>query len=490
MPTSLPSRARRTGHRATFAVLAAAVAAFALLQSLVTPVLATIQHDLDTDQATVTWVLTAYLLSASIFTPIVGRIGDAVGKERMLLATLVALGAGSLLAALATDVRVLILARVVQGIGGGVLPLAFGIVRDEFPREKVAGAVGVLAALTAVGGGLGIVLAGPIVDALDYHWLFWIPLAIVVLAAIATYALVPPSPVRTPGRISVLPAALLSAWLVCLLLALSEGPAWGWASARVLGLLVAAVVLAAGWVAAEQRSAAPLIDLQMMRLPAVWTTNLVALLVGVGMYATFGFLPQFLQTPEEAGYGFGSSVTESGLILLPWSATMFAVGLASGRLVAGYGAKAVVLAGTTVAVVPFLLMAFAHGAVWQLCLATAVLGVGFGLAFSAMSSLIVDAVPSEQTGVASGMNANIRTIGGSIGAAVMSSIVTANATPEGLPTEAGYTWGFAALAGAGVAAALAALLIPRVRQTAHSDEPEHPELALVAAGTVVGDKSE
>ncbi|NHC45824.1 MFS transporter [Motilibacter aurantiacus] len=476
-------------HRVTFAVLAAAVAAFALLQSLVTPVLATIQHDLGTDQATATWVLTAYLLSASIFTPIVGRIGDAVGKERMLLVTLSALGAGSLLAALATDVRVLIAARVVQGIGGGVLPLAFGIVRDEFPRERVAGAVGALAALMAVGGGLGIVLAGPIVSALDYHWLFWFPLIIVSLAALATYALVPASPVRTPGRVSVLPAALLSAWLVCLLLPVSQGHTWGWGSVRVLGLLAAAVALAVAWAAAEQRSDAPLIDLAMMRLPAVWTTNLVALLIGVGMYATFGFLPQFLQTPASAGYGFGSSITESGLILLPWSVTMFAAGLASGRLVARHGAKAVVLAGSCVAVVPFLLMAFAHDTVWQLCLATAVLGVGFGLAFSAMSALIVDAVPPEQTGVASGMNANIRTIGGSVGAAVMSGIVTAGASSEGLPAESGYTWGFAALAGAAALAALAALLVPRARRTVSRAEAEHPEAALVAGATVVGDRA-
>ncbi|RKS68021.1 EmrB/QacA subfamily drug resistance transporter [Motilibacter peucedani] len=482
--------AQRAHHQVTFVVLAASVAAYALLQSLVTPVLATIQEDLHTDQATVTWVLTAYLLSASVFTPIMGRVGDKVGKERMLVVTLVALGAGSLLAALATNIGVMIVARVIQGVGGGVLPLSFGIVRDEFPREKVAGAVGVLAALTAVGAGLGIVLAGPIVDALDYHWLFWIPLIVVVLAAVAAQLFVPESPVRTEGRISVLPAVLLSAWLVCLLVALSEAPSWGWGSGRVLGLLAGAVVLAGVWVAVEQRSASPLIDMRMMRQPAVWTTNLVALLVGVGMYATFGFLPQFLQTPSEAGYGFGSSITESGLILLPSSITMFVVGVASGRLAARLGAKVLVVAGTTIAVVPFLLMAFAHGAVWEMCLATAVMGVGFGLAFSAMSSLIVDAVPAEQTGVASGMNANIRTIGGSVGAALMASIVTADASPGGLPEESGYTHGFAMLAGATVVAALAALLIPRTRHVPHPDEPEHAELAIVAAGTVVGDRPE
>ncbi|MEY9839908.1 MFS transporter [Streptacidiphilus sp. EB103A] len=492
----MASESRRAHHQVTFAVLAAGVAAYALLQSLVTPVLPTIQANLHTTQSTVTWVLTAYLLSASIFTPIMGRLGDMIGKERVFVATLIALSLGSLLAALAGSVTVMIVARVIQGIGGGVLPLAFGIIRDEFPREKLNGAIGAIASLSAVGAGLGIVLAGPIVDALDYHWLFWLPMILTIAAAVAAHFLVPESPVRTPGRISWAPALLLSAWLVALLVALSEAPTWGWGSGKVIGLLVAAVLLAVGWVMVELRAATPLIDMNMMRRKAVWTNNLVALLIGVGMYAVFAFLPEFVQTPRAAGYGFGASITQSGLILLPSTVTMFLVGMAAGRLAGRVGAKVVVLLGCLVGVVPMLLLAFAHTHTWELYLATGIMGVGFGLAFAAMSGLIVSAVPPEQTGVASGMNANIRTIGGSIGAALMASVVTANAQPSGLPREAGYTHGFAMLAGAMLIAALAALVIPasRAGRTAAAglpaDEPAHPELGVVAGGTLIGDKPE
>ncbi|WP_328473266.1 MFS transporter [Streptomyces sp. NBC_00448] len=482
---------RRTHHQVTFAVLAAAVAAYALLQSLVTPVLGVIAVDLHTSQNTVTWVLTAYLLSASIFTPIMGRIGDMIGKERVFVATLVALSVGSLLAALATNVTVMIIARVIQGIGGGVLPLAFGIIRDEFPKEKLNGAVGAIASLSAVGAGLGIVLAGPIVNALDYHWLFWLPMILTVAAAVAAHFFVPESPVRTEGRISWLPGILLSAWLVALLVALSEAPDWGWGSAKVIGLIVAAAVLAVAWVMVEQRSASPLIDMGMMRRTAVWTNNLVALLIGVGMYAVFAFLPEFVQTPSSAGYGFGASITASGLMLLPSTVTMFFVGMWSGRLARLIGGKAVVVIGCLVGVASMAILAFAHQDKWEIFVATGVMGIGFGLAFAAMSSLIVNAVPPEQTGVASGMNANIRTIGGSIGAALMASIVTADTGAGGLPKEAGYTHGFAMLAGALVIATLAATLIPAARRGAGAnDEPEHGELAMVAGGTVVGDKSE
>src|ERR1700712_5085904 len=244
----MSSTTRRPHYQATFAVLALSVAAYALLQSLVTPVLSTLQVDLHTTQNTVTWVLTAYLLSASIFTPIMGRVGDMIGKEKVLVATLVALAVGSLLAAIATNVGVMIVARVIQGVGGGVVPLAFGIIRDEFPKEKVSGAVGVIASLAAVGAGLGIVLAGPIVDALNYHWLFWIPMIVLVFAVVAAHVFVPESPVRTAGKLNWPATFLLSGWLVALLIGISEAPSWGWGSGKVIGLIALAFVVGIAWV--------------------------------------------------------------------------------------------------------------------------------------------------------------------------------------------------------------------------------------------------
>jgi EmrB/QacA subfamily drug resistance transporter len=486
---------RRAHHQVTFAVLTAGVIAFALLQSLVTPVLPTIEAALHTNQSDVTWVLTGYLLSASIFTPILGRLGDMIGKKHMFVLALAALSAGCLLAALATSLATMIVARVIQGVGGGVLPLAFGIIRDEFPPDRVAGAVGAISALIAVGAGVGLVVAGPIVDLLSYHWLFWAPLVVLVAAAIAAQLLVPESPVRTPGSINWPAALLLSGWLVALLLSVSQAPSWGWGSPEVLGLLAAAAVLAALWVLVESRSAQPLIDMGMMRLRAVWATNLGALLFGVSMYAAFAFLPQFLQTPSAAGYGFGASITESGLLLLPQTAASFVLGLVSGRLAQRVGSKKVLVIGAFVAALGDLAFVLAHDSRTAVTLGSIVMGAGFGLAFAAMSNLIVAAVPPAQTGVASGMNANIRTIGGAVGAAVMASVVTAGTAPGRLPPESGYSHGFLVLTGALACSALAALLIPSIprdpRTHAEPDvELRHPEAALIAGATVVGDESE
>lgn len=487
--TAPDTRGDRSHYQVTFVVLLLGISTFSLLQSMVSPVLSTIQHTLHTSQDTVTWVLTAYLVSASVATPILGRIGDMVGKKRMLVVTLLVLAAGSLLAALATSIGVLIIARVVQGVAGAVLPLSFGIIRDEFPKEKVTSAIGIAAAMLAVGGGIGIVLAGPIVEGLGYHWLFWIPLVMVLVSAAAAAVVVPESRSRSRGRVSWGAALLLSGWLVALLVAVSEGQTWGWTSGRTLGLVALAVVLAALWVVVELRSAQPLIDMRMMRIPAVWTTNVVALMFGVGMYCMFAFLPELLQTPRSAGYGFSASITASGLYLVPMTVTMFTFGVLSGPLAARVGSKWLLLAGCLTSVAPSLMIAEAHSQSWEIYLASALVGIGMGLGFAAMSNIIVESVPMSQTGVASGMNANIRTIGGAVGAAVMASIVTSRPQAGGVPREAGYTNGFLFLTVVALLATAAAVAIPRRRREpqtlAQSHTVRHGETALVAAAPLV-----
>ncbi|ANH38758.1 Multidrug resistance protein stp [Nocardioides dokdonensis FR1436] len=454
----------RGGERVTFAVLAVAVSSFVMLQSLIIPVLAQVQVQYETDQATVTWVLTGYLLSASIATPLIGRLGDAIGKRRMLVITLAVLTLGSALAALAPTIGWLIVARAVQGVGGGVLPLAFGIIRDEFSDTRVNGALSVMASLTAVGFGVGIVVAGPVVDSLGYSWLFWLPMIATALAAVGALLLVPESPVRTPGRLPVLPALLLAGWLVCLLLGVSQGNVWGWTSARVPALLVAAVVLLVAWVVVETRVPVPLIDMTMMRQRGIWTANAVAAFVGFGMFASFGFLPQFLQTPTATGYGFGASISESAQLLLPSAVASFAVGFVTARLVRRMGARTVIVAGTLGNTVAFCSVALFHDHTWQLYLATTVQGLSSGFVFSSLAGVVIASVPAHQTGVASGMNANIRTIGGAIGSAVMAGILTADVLASGYPTERAYTLGFLVLGGAMVLAALAASRIPDLHE--------------------------
>lgn len=471
----------RPHYNVVFAVLLLGIAAYGLLQSLVVPVFSLLIPALHTTQSTATWLMTGYLLSASVATPILGRIGDKVGKERMLVVTLVALAVGSLLAAITTSVSVMIVARVIQGLGGGVIPLAFGIIRDEFPVKKLNGAVGIASSLIAVGSGAGLVLAGPIVQHLNYHWLFWIPMIITAIAAVAAVVFVPESPVRSPGKINWGAALLLSAWLVALLLAVSQGPKWGWTSGWTLGLFAAAVVCAVTWVVVEMRSSSPLIDMRTMRFPAVWTTNIVAVLTGAAMYAMMTFLPQLIQTPKAvAGYGLSASITQSGLYMLPLSIAMFLIGFAIGPVSARIGSKAIVMIGAFITTVGFVILALGHDKSWEIYATAVLLGLGIGMSFSSMPAIIVQAVPPAQTGAATGMNANVRTVGGAIGSAVSSVILTSGThVAHGLPADSGYTGVFWFLGGVSVLAVLASVIIPSGR--AKREQPSEVVIEAFAA---------
>jgi MFS family permease len=385
------------------------------------------------------------------------------GKKRALVVVLVVLGLGTALAGLATSIGLMIVARIVQGAGGAVFPLAFGIIRDEFPRERIPHGIALISAIMGIGGGLGIVLAGPIVQHLDYHWLFWFPLLGVVVAAAGIVVFVPESPIRTPGRIDPLGGLLLAGWLVALLVGVSQGPDWGWASGRTIGCFVAAAVLLVGWVRTESRSDAPLVDMQMMRLPIVWMTNLAALLIGFGMFASFVLVPEFVEMPASTGYGFGWSVTQAGLSMLPSTLGMLLAGPFAGRLSATVGSRRPLQIGAVVSCLAFVILTVAHGESWQIYLAMLIMGVGIGFAFASMANLIVEAVSPAQTGVATGMNTIVRSIGGAIGAQVSAVIIAATVGASGFPTEGGFTAAFATAAAMLAVGAAVAFRIPRSR---------------------------
>jgi MFS family permease len=275
--------AKRSHPHLTLAVLSIAGLAYAMLSSAVVPALPTIQHDLNATETGIAWLLTGYLLSASVGTAILGRLGDMFGKEHVLVWTLVVLGAGTLLAAVSHSLTVLIVARVIQGIGGGIFPLSFGIIRDEFPREQVAGSIGLISAILGIGAAVGVVLGALVVEHLGWPWLFWMPLAVIVPAAFCAWRFIPESPIRVPGRINWLAAALMSTGISAVLIAVSETTSWGWGSPKTIGLLLAGLAICALWVVVEARSTQPLIDMTMMRIRGVWTTNLTAFLLGAGL---------------------------------------------------------------------------------------------------------------------------------------------------------------------------------------------------------------
>src|SRR3954468_9329866 len=282
----------------TLALLTVAGISFALMQTLVVPALPFFQHEFHTSATWVTWIATGFLLSSSVLTPILGKLGDTYGKERLLVISMAIFGIASLAAAFAWSLPSLIAFRVIQGAGAAVFPLSFGIIRDEFPPEKVGVGIGTVSSVFGAGGGIGLVLSGVILEHLNWHWLFLIGGIPVLISAVLIARFVPESPVTTPARADVPGAVTLSLGLLALLVAVSEGNTWGWTSGRVVALVLVAVALLVAWVRIEQRVPEPMIDIAMLRRRGMALTNLVTFLIAFGMFAAFILLPNFVQIPR------------------------------------------------------------------------------------------------------------------------------------------------------------------------------------------------
>jgi len=456
------SHARERVHpNLILAVLSLAGLSYAVLSSAVIPALPSFQHSLHTSETGVGWLLTGFLVSASVGTSIIGRLGDIYGKERLLVWTLAVLALGTLLAAVSNSLAMLIAARVVQGVAGGIFPLAFSIARDEFPADRVAGSIGLMSSILGIGAGFGLVAGALIDEHLGWHWLFWIPLVVTVLATYCTWRYIPESPVRSAGKVNWFAAVLMSVGISTVLIAIAQTTVWGWGDTRTIALFAVGVVFSATWVLVEVRSRVPLVDMTMMRIRGVWTTNLAAFLLGAGMYSSFIVFPQFAQLPKRTGFGFGASAVVSSLYLLPSAAAMGVLGTAAGRVAKRFGSRSALIAGTAVSAVSFGYAALQHGHPYNMLVAAALLGIGIGLAFAALGNLIVQAVPSTQTGIASGMNTVMRTLGGALGGQLSATLIAGN-TAHGLPTVTGFTDSYVMATAFLVVCVLSSLLVPRL----------------------------
>ena len=309
----------RQHYNITLGVLSLAGLAYALQQTMIVPALPSLQADFNTTTAWATWLLTAFLLVSAVATPLLGKLGDQYGKERFLLIALIVFFVGCVAAIFAWNIWSLIVFRAIQGFGGAVFPLSFAIIFDEFPPDKVGSGVGMISAILGVGGGLGLVLSGALVEYASWRWLFIVGAIFVGIATIGVWRYVPESPVTTPSKVDVIGAVLLSLTLISLLLALTEGPEWGWSSGRIVALVIASAAFAVGWVITELRVDQPMVDMRMMLERTVLLTNLAAVFTGFAMFGVFILLPQFMQTEPggDVTYGFALSPVQTGLYLLP-----------------------------------------------------------------------------------------------------------------------------------------------------------------------------
>lgn len=388
-------------------VLLFGVLAFALSQTAVIPAIGSIAHDRQVTIDQATWVLTAYLISAAILTPILGRLSDLFGSRRLLIVTLGLFTAGAATAAASSSIAGLVVGRGLQGVGGAILPICYSIVRGTIAEARRPVTIALLTGTMSAGGGIGLVLGGLIVDAGSYRWIFLLAVVMGAVTLAMVRVVVPALPAPRGGRAGAAPT------------------------------LVTRTALA---------------------------TSVIALLSGYGLFTIFVVVPQLVTLPRGTGFGFGQPALAGALILLPGTIAMLAVAPITGRLAQRFAPKVPVVAGCAIAATGQLGLAARHDGLAEVAVWTVVGFVGLGQVLAALPNVILDSVPPHRVGEATAVNGFMRLVGGAVGsqaAAVLLAAATSSASAW--PGEAGFVRALLAGSAVCLVAAIVAGLIPRER---------------------------
>lgn len=447
--------------RAASPTLVGVAALVALVSSLGAPLIPSIARADHVSLSEAEWLLTATLMTGACATPVLGRLADGPRVRMVLVVTLGVVSAGCALSALSTTFLTMVLGRGLQGFGLGLLPVTMAMARRHLPLPRVKQVVATLSVTAAVGAGLGYPLTSLIAQVLNVRAAFWFGAITVGLAVIVVLAVLPATSDAPSRKLDLPGAATLGLAVVGISLVLSEGGRWGWTSARALGTFAGAGVLLAVWIWREVTTPDPLIDVRQVRNRPVLTADVSGFLMAASMYLFVPIVVEYVQIPRATGYGFGASVVDAGLVLVPLSAGSF---LASRCLVAferRFSARTIIPFGSLLFGASSLLFALEHRAFWEAFVVSAIAGLGMGFTFAAMPGLIVRAVPAGETGSAMGFYQVWRGVGLSVGSALAAAILTAD-TPAGqvVPHIAGFRDTLFIASGLGLVSAVLGYLLP------------------------------
>lgn len=362
------------------------------------------------------WTITGFLLATAVSAAICGRLGDMYGRKKVLLIVIVVSILGSLIAGFSTSLSGVVIGRTLQGSTGAVLPLCVGLLRANIDARALPMYLGVMTAIMTVSGGLGILLGGIIVDHLSWQWIFYITAMLGAFAFVAVTLVVPAGSRGKPqAGTNFLGGILFAPGIVCLMLALTKGGAWGWQSAVTLSLLVAGVVLILAWSYSEARARVPLLNIRLL----LDRNILLACLATIFLAMTWNQFGQvwsiLLQQPSETGVGLGLSATMAGLVVQPQSFMAFVGGPLAGWCFVRYGARFSVSFGSLALGLAWIAAMLKHDSVAFILLLMVVMGTFSAYMYSLLTAIIANAAPEERTSEAIGMMAVMRATANSIG---------------------------------------------------------------------------
>lgn len=411
-------RSAPTTERRLLSTLILLTVVTAVVSSLGAPLVPTIAESYEVSLAAAQWALTAPLLVGAVATPILGRLGSGSARRPVILGGLGAVLLGTVLAALPFGYIGLVSGRSLQGVGLGLLPLALAVARDNFRGESLTSAVALLSVTTVAGAGLGYPVTSSVAEHLGLAGAYWFGALLVSCALAAAWRDIPVVRGRSAGRVDLPGALLLSAAMVAVLLAVSQGERWGWASPAVLGLGATGALGLVWWARITWRRTNPLVDLHLATRPGLAGPNAVALCAGVGMYGLLTLAVLVVQADGSAGFGLDRGVSAAGLVLLPYAILSVSGSRVAGAVSRRLGPQVLLPTGCTVFASSLVFLLIWHDHIWQVLAAMALGGLGSGFTFSSLAVLIIPRVPAAETGSAMAFNQLLRYLGFSVGSAL------------------------------------------------------------------------
>jgi MFS family permease len=469
-PVKIPSYAWRV-----LVILSCIASMVMYAETMLIPAIPTLIKDFDVSYGLSSWLLTAYLISGAVMTPIAGKLSDVYGRKKMLLIIMVIYTIGVSIGGFANDIYTLIVARAIQGIGMSMFPIAFSIVRDQFPREKISIAQGAITSMFAAGSVIGLSIGGFIIQHFGWKMTFFtiIPISIIILFVIRKYIHIqdnyddgndndngennkynkadsmPKKDVNKKDKKvkiekihmdikgSILLAVTITSFLLSLTLLQSTAPNDSAMTndtsdfsniyltfETILPFVVTGIISLILFIYTEKHAKYPLIDFKIFLQPPILLSSIIIMIVGLTMFMVFQTIPILVQTPEPIG--FGENAIDTGKVQLPFAIVLLIFGPTSGFIISKLGSIKPIFFGSILTTIGFTVLLLFHSTELSISTSLALLSAGLSLAAVGAMNIIILASPRESAGVTIGMSSMLRIVGASIGPALAAMYMQTN----------------------------------------------------------------
>ncbi len=394
------------------------------VETMVTPAINILVTDFHTTYTQISWIITAYVISGTISAALFGRLADIVGRKKIFVTLSVVYTIAVSLGGFATSLGELVAVRALQGLGFGMFPVAFALLNDQVPKERLALAQGILSATFSAGAALGLVLGSWIIDNLDWEWSFHSAIPVALLLTVLSWVILRDSRSPVKEKIDYLGIAFLSYTVFSFILAVSEGQEWGWTSMTIILLFMSSAFALAYFLISERGlSDQPFINLDTLKIRNVLLANISGLFSLASLYFLFFTVPTLLQAPSPAG--FGMTIFDSGLILLPAAVLSMLMAPVGARITLVKGPKVSIIIGSLILLLSYVFLVFLRSGVIYIMAGASILGAGLGMVFVGIINILLLSVPPEKAGEATGMNVVFRNVGTAIAPAIAGVFETA-----------------------------------------------------------------